>query len=110
MSDDGPSEVEWQTTVVEAAEALGWAWLHVRKSVGKGKKWVTTTNLAGWPDLYLWHPKHGFAAIELKAHRNQPTPEQLAVLQSLREAGAAVLVAWPADFDAVVSLLRGQAA
>jgi hypothetical protein len=103
-----PTEVEWQTTVTDAADALGWRWLHVRKSVGKGSKWVTTTNVRGWPDLFLWHHRHGTAAFELKVGRNTATDEQVAVLEQLRAAGVAVMVAYPDDFDAVVSILQGK--
>jgi hypothetical protein len=97
---------EWQAQVVELATILGWRHLHVRKSIGKGRRWTTTTNRVGWPDLYLWHPRHGFAAIELKVGRDNPTVEQLQVLDELRNAGARVLVAYPWDFGQVEQLLR----
>lgn len=100
------SHAVWQEQVMELAGVLGWTVLHVRKSVGKGAKWTTTTNIKGWPDLWCWHRKHGFAGIELKVGRDKPTPEQLAVLDSLRSAGAAVMVAYPDDWNALESLLR----
>lgn len=100
------SEAEWQQQVIDLASALGWRVLHIRRSVGKGKRWTTTTSIVGWPDIFGIHPTKGFAAIELKVGRNRPTEDQLAVLEELRAAGARVMVAWPSDFDALVSLLR----
>ena len=98
----------WQAQVVELARILGWQYLHVRRSIGKGRKWATTTNVIGWPDLLLWHPKHGFAAIELKVGRNRVTAEQVEVLRSLERAGARILVAYPSELPAVQALLTGQ--
>lgn len=100
------TETEWQTQVVQLAHHLGWKHLHVRRSIGKGRKWATTTNRDGWPDLFMWHPAAGFAAIELKVGKNQPTPEQLEVLAELEAAGARTMVAWPADLDALAALLN----
>lgn len=102
-----PTHNEWQEQITQLAHVLGWAHLHVRKSIGKGKKWTTTTNIKGWPDLFLWHPRHGFAAIEVKVAPDAPTPEQIAVLASLHAAGARSMVAYPEQLDEVTSLLRG---
>lgn len=103
----GP-EAEWQETVIDLAKQLGWEWLHVRKSIGKGKKWATTTNVVGWPDLLLWHPRRGGqVALELKV-TTDPTPEQLAVLESLRASGIPGMVAYPKDLPAVTELLTAN--
>lgn len=106
------TEAAWQEQVTDLARLLGWQWLHVRRSLGRrgGKQgWQTTTNIKGWPDLFLWHPVHGFAALELKSQKGNPTTEQLAVLRDLSYAGARTMVARPSDIDAVQALLRGQA-
>lgn len=99
---------EWQQQVVDLAHALGWQHLHVRRTIGRGKKWVTSTNVKGWPDLLLWHPSRGFAAVELKVGKDRATAEQAAVLESLRLAGARVMVAYPADLDALAALLTAH--
>jgi hypothetical protein len=105
------TEAQWQTQVVGLAAIYGWDHNHTRRSIGRGNRWVTATSKIGFPDLLLWHPRHGIAAIELKVGRNRPTPEQLAVLRSLEAAGAKVLIAWPDDFEAVRALLAiGQVA
>jgi hypothetical protein len=96
----------WQATVVDLLHSLGYQHLHVRKSVGRGRRWTTTTNVVGWPDILAWHPTKGFAALELKVGRDTPTPEQSAVLASLARAGARVMVAYPETFDVLVDLLR----
>lgn len=99
---------EWQAQVVDLAHLLGWHHLHVRRTIGRGKKWTTSTNVVGWPDLFLWHPRRGFAAVELKVGRDTASPEQIAVLTSLRAAGARTLVAYPDDLDDVRSLLTKE--
>lgn len=103
-----PTHTEFQQQIVEACHLFGWKFLHVRRSIGKGRKWTTATNVTGWPDLLLWHARHGFAAIEVKVLPDTATSEQVDVLLSLRAAGAVVLVAYPEDWTAVEALLRGQ--
>lgn len=102
---------EWQAQVVQLAHALGWQHLHVRRSIGKGKKWVTATNREGWCDLFLWHPRYGFAAIECKVGRDghdKRADDQRQVLAELAAAGAVTIMAWPHDLDAVHAILRGR--
>lgn len=96
----------WQQQVIDLAHMLGWQHLHVRRTIGAKKQWVTSTNRKGWPDLFLWHPAEGFAAIELKCGADKATAEQTQVLAELAAAGAATMVAFPHDLDAVVALLR----
>lgn len=99
------SEAEWQAQVVELARYLGWKHLHVRRSIGKGKRWTTATNVDGWPDLFLWHPTRGFVALELKVGGRSATPEQKEVLRSLEAAGARAFIAYPVDLDSVTRIL-----
>ena len=100
----------FQAVIVETAHLYRWHHLHVRRSIGKGRRWQTTTNRDGWPDLFLWHSTLGFAALEVKVGRDRPTPEQAAVLAELAAAGAATLVAYPRDWDLIVNLLSGVTA
>lgn len=105
------THVEFQEQVTEAAAALGWRWLHVRRTIGRGKKWTTSTNVKGWPDLLLWHPRRGgFLALELKVWPDKAKPDQVEVLTSLACAGMTAAVVYPEDWDAViVPLLKREA-
>lgn len=103
------NEREWQEQVIELAQLNGWAHLHVRKSIGRrgGKAgWQTTTNLKGWPDLFLWHERdQRTLAIELKVRPNTATSDQLAVLASLRAAGIESYVMFPEQLDELAAVL-----
>jgi hypothetical protein len=100
-----PTHVEWQSQVVDLLHLLGYRHLHVRRTVGRGKKWVTATNRIGWPDLLAWSPRLGIVAIELKVGRDKATAEQLEVLAELEAAGVRTMVAYPDDFDALRAML-----
>lgn len=101
-----PSHIEWQASVVDLLHYLGYQHLHVRRTIGRGKKWVTATNVIGWPDLFAWHPHRGFVGLELKVGDDKPTPEQTAVLLSLEAAGARCMVAYPHDLEILTAMLR----
>lgn len=98
-------ESEFQESVLELAHLLGWKHLHVRRTIGRGKKWTTSTNRVGWPDLLLWKAGRGFVAIELKVHPKKATPEQVEVLAELEAAGARTMVAYPEDLDDLKKML-----
>ena len=102
------SEAEWQGQVIELAGYYRWRHLHVRRSIGKGRRWVTATNVVGWPDLLLWNETQGrLIAAELKSEAGQPTPEQLEVLGSLARTGLVECYVWrPSNLDVVMQVLR----
>lgn len=102
------THTSWQAQVVDLCHALGYDHLHVRKSIGKGRTWQTTTNLVGWPDILAFGPGRGFVGLELKVGSDKPTVEQLAVLAKLEAAGARTMVAYPHDLDAVHAILASQ--
>lgn len=100
------NHVDWQQQVVDLCHVLGYDHLHVRRTIGKGRKWVTSTNLKGWPDILAFGPgTRGFVGIELKVGVDKATPEQIAVLAKLAAAGARTMVAYPHDLEAVQSIL-----
>lgn len=104
-----PTEAEFQAQVVQLAHTLGWKHLHVRRSIGKGRKWVTTTNRVGWPDLLLWSTRQGRTiAAELKAKGGACTPEQLEVLDELARSGIETFVWWPVDLDEIKQTLTAN--
>lgn len=102
-----PTHTEFQEQIIQLAHTLGWRHLHVRRSIGKGRRWVTTTNVIGWPDLLLWHPlaRSTPRAIEVKVPPDDVTPAQSAVLDELAAAGIPTMVAWPDHFDDVIAFL-----
>lgn len=102
-------EATFQAQVVELARILGWQVLHVRRSIGKGHRWTTTTSVKGWPDLFLWHPRHGVLARELKTDTGKLTAEQEEVLASLCAAGVDAGVWRPVDFtEEIQATLAGE--
>lgn len=106
------TEAQYQEQVIDLARSLGWRFLHIRRSQGRRngqQAWQTTTNIKGWPDLFCWHAKHGFLALELKSQKGRATPEQRAVLAELEQAGARTMIAKPSDIDDVAALLMGRA-
>lgn len=87
-----------QANVVQLLAWTGWRHLHVRRSLGKGNKWVTTTNLKGWPDLApLWNVKQPgrFLAVEVKIPPDWLRTEQTEVLEELGRAGMECFVVVP---------------
>lgn len=103
------TEAEWQQQFLDLAHAYGWRHMHVRRSIGKGRRWTTATNVTGWPDLTLWHERQQRVLfVELKSADGQPSPEQVEVLASLARAvpGGAHLFR-PDDLEAARSLLAG---
>ena len=101
-----PDEAEFQNQVVDLAHMLGWVHLHVRRSIGKGKQWVTATNLKGWFDLLFWHPvRGGLIAVELKSADGVLRPDQVEVADSFRAAGFAVYCWRPADMPEIQRVL-----
>ncbi len=101
------TEAELQQQVVELARIAGWRVMHVRRSIGKGRRWTTATSVVGWPDLVLWRPGQ-FLAVELKTDTGMLTVEQAAVLDGLRAAGVDTRVWRPRDFDEIQATLTGR--
>jgi hypothetical protein len=102
------TEAELQTSVVELARLTGWRCLHVRRSIGKGRRWQTTTSIVGWPDLFLWRPERRIAA-ELKSDDGRVTSDQQDVLDSLEAAGIETYVWRPGSMDDIARTLNRRA-
>lgn len=103
------SEAHFQEQVTQLARLLHWRWLHVRRSIGKGNRWQTTTNVVGWPDLLLWHEtQHRTLAVELKSATGTATPEQIDTLASLEQAGVETHIWRPTDWPLIEATLKGR--
>lgn len=100
------THTEFQEQVVELAGLLGWRHLHVRRSIGKGRHWVTTTNRVGWPDLLLWSTRQPgrHIAAELKVPPDDLSAEQAEVLEELGRAGFETFVWRPDDLERIQSV------
>ncbi len=102
-------EADWQEQVIDLAHLHGWSHLHVRRTIGRGRQWTTSTNVKGWPDLFLWNPgQQRVMAVELKSETGHVTVEQRAVLASLTAAGVECHVWRPSDLDSAQAALARQ--
>lgn len=102
------TEAEWQAMLITLAQAYGWHHLHVRRSIGKGKKWVTAANVVGWPDLHLWNERQRrvmYVELKTDAKGSETTHEQDVVLAQLRNAGQEVYVWRPSDLETAKFIL-----
>lgn len=100
-------EKAFQRQVVEAAEILHWAWLHVYHGQFKAGRYRTPTDGPlgkGWPDLLMVRDTRILAA-ELKVKKNKPTDDQHRVLALLQLAGVEVYVWRPDDWDQLTQVL-----
>jgi hypothetical protein len=111
MTDKMPplSEADFLKQVTQLAEIRGWSWLHLRPGMTRDS-WRTPISGPlgkGFPDLLLARPRDcRLLAIELKRDGAKPTPEQLNVLEILAASGLETGVYAPAQFDALLEVLR----
>lgn len=105
-----PTEAEFQAQVTHLAKILGWNVLHIRRSIGKGHRWTTTTSIVGYPDLTLWNEKQKrIIFAELKSEHGVLTPEQIDVLHSLDRTGLETFVWRPSMLSEIKDCLTGAA-
>ena len=113
-----PSEDQIQIALLEwlrLAHPAAWPWTHHSPN-GGARSAVTGARLKnlgvrrGFPDLTLWLPRGGFhgLAVELKAGKGKPTPEQLAWLDHMASIGwmAAVCTGFDAARETLDAYLR----
>lgn len=95
------NHTELQSDVVTLCSYTGWSHLHVRRSIGRGKKWVTSTNVVGWPDLLLWSMRQPgrHLAVELKVPPDKLSDDQHETLNELAAAGFECYVVVPKRSD-----------
>ena len=116
-----PSEEQTQIALVkwfELQHPAAAPWLHhspgggLRNKVVAGKMKAMGTR-RGFPDLTLWVRRGGFhgLAVELKAGKGRPTPEQLAWLDQMSECGwcAALCTGFDAARDTLNAYMRSEA-
>lgn len=95
-------EREWQATLVQLLERLGWSVNHTRPGRGKKGVWTTPTTAKGWPDLVCLRGPH-LLAIECKGPATPVTPEQIEWLSRFSDlsCGCAWLLRPDAPIDEV---------
>jgi hypothetical protein len=101
------TEAQFQEQVTDLARLMDWSLMHVRLTIGRGKRWTTGTSLPGWPDLALWRPGR-FLLAELKTNTGQLTPGQNTVLASLILAGVEVHIWRPCDRPEIEATLTAH--
>ena len=94
------TEKEFQAQVVDLAKTLGYRVYH---------PWLSIRSERGWPDLALFKPGR-FLLAELKTDKGKVTDRQTEMLADLKAAGVEVHLWRPADFDAIVEVLRSDQA
>lgn len=97
------TEAEWQRTVTDYAESLGWDWLHIGR-VGKYQANGAKGTLGkGFPDLLL--VRHGIVRfVELKQQGEKLKPDQDRVMRKLWQCNYHI---WrPSDFALMADTLR----
>lgn len=93
------TEAEFQKTVIETAELLGWVCIHIRNTVA---------NPDALPDLLLFRDDR-YVLAELKRVGKDPTPKQRAWHEAAAYRGVTVHVWRPTDEDwyRLVDVLNG---
>jgi hypothetical protein len=98
------TERDWQQTVIEAAQALGFKVAHFRPAkTARGWRTPVQADGAGFPDLVMVRGERIIFA-ELKSDTGKISVDQEAWLEALGQAGEAYV--WrPRDWDSVVENL-----
>lgn len=98
------NEAEFQRQVTKIAESFGWLVCHVGRA-RVGKRWVTPTSVAGFPDLVLVRPPQ-CVFLELKRKGGRSTDEQRRWIGALQAcAGVEAYIVDPTDADDLWRLL-----
>lgn len=100
---------------MQAARWLGWQAWHFhdsRRIVSRGGRHIAIgdRNAAGFPDLALAHPVHGFAVAELKTETGRLRPKQRVALAALEAAGVQTFLWRPSDWPLIEEFLKTGAA
>ena len=90
-----PTELQCQTTIVDAAKRGGWLVHAERTSRTQSGRWATAIQgHAGFPDLVLLHRDRGLLFCELKRKPNRIEPAQQAWIGTLQVMDVPVRVVW----------------
>ncbi len=100
------TEAEFQRSVIELAQALGYLVHHVRPAMRQSGKWSTPIQgHKGFPDLVFAHPTGRVLFVELKSENGVLSPEQKDWGEALARSSP-YYVWYPSDWDHLVSILN----
>lgn len=100
------TETQFQQTVIELAQVMGWRVAHFRKAQNARGHWRTpvAADGAGFPDLVMLRGRR-LVIAELKLKGKYPTIEQRKWLAAWALTGAEVHVWRPDDWKAIEACL-----
>lgn len=102
------TEKAFMDAVIQLARIHGYKVMHIRDSRRQVRPnvWIGDEDTAGWPDLFLCHPKKKRAlAMELKASKGKVTEKQEGWLDALDQAGIPSYLFRPDDLPLIQKLL-----
>ncbi|BCW94679.1 MAG: VRR-NUC domain-containing protein [Fimbriimonadales bacterium] len=101
------TERDFQRTLLELARLRGWRAHHARPALDRRGRWLTPIQGdAGFPDLVLARSGR-ILFVELKREGRRPSPQQQAWLDTLAQCAGVEVYLWtPADWSAIVEILR----
>ena len=103
------TEDQFQSTVIEAAQALGWKVAHFRPAkTDKGWRTPVQADGKGFPDLVMVRTHDGrIIFAELKSDEGKLSDDQQDWLNSLDATGKVEVFTWrPRDWDEIERILR----
>ena len=115
LLDEYISEEDFQQTIIELAQRLGWKVAHFRAARGpvtaqNPRGWATPVGAdgAGFPDLVLVRERVIY--VEVKKQKGKTQDNQKVWLGRLRAAGAEVYLWRPSDYDEAERVLGQRSA
>ena len=103
-----PREAQFQRTVIELAQLLGWRVHAERPAQTQSGRWSTPIQGdRGFPDLILARDGR-LVALELKSQAGRIGPGQVEWIEAFAAAGATARIVRPSDWAWIEATLRGE--
>ena len=95
------SEADFQKTVIELAQKMGWLVAHFRPArTEKGWRTPVSADGKGFPDLIMVHEQYGWIVVaEIKSETGKVTPEQDKWLKAFQACLPFDVFTWRANDD-----------
>jgi hypothetical protein len=101
---------QWQGTVEQLLQAMGYHVAHFRPAMNQAGNWRTPVSGdgKGFPDFLAIHKETGRLIVaECKTGKAKLSPEQVTWLDYFLLAGAETYEWHPDEYDSIVELIRG---